>query len=104
MAGAGAEPGVREITRQGPGCAAPWSLLPLFAVCTANACRLGIGNFRCVHVPAGQPLPFPDNTFDGVLAASVVEQTPDPRATLRTESRSARAPSRRRGWRAPARP
>lgn len=53
------------------------------AVCTANARRLGIGNFRCVHVPAGERLPFPDDTFDGVLAASAVEQTPDPRATLR---------------------
>lgn len=53
------------------------------AACEANARRLGIHNFRCVHVPAGEPLPFPDNTFDGILAASAVEQTPDPGATLR---------------------
>ncbi|MBP2017466.1 SAM-dependent methyltransferase [Symbiobacterium terraclitae] len=53
------------------------------AVCEANARRLGVDNFRCVHVPAGRPLPFPDNSFDGIMAASSVEQTPDPRATLR---------------------
>lgn len=52
-------------------------------VCEANARRLGIDNFRCVHVPAGRPLPFPDNSFDGVVAASSVEQSPDPRETLR---------------------
>lgn len=53
------------------------------AVCEANARRLGVANFRCLHVPAGQPLPFPDSSFDGIMAASSVEQTPDPRATLR---------------------
>lgn len=53
------------------------------AVCEANAHRLGVSNFRCIHVPAGRPLPFPDNSFDGILAASAVEQTPEPRQTLR---------------------
>lgn len=52
------------------------------AVCEANARRLGVDNFRCIHVPAGAPLPFPDNSFDGIMAASSLEQTPDPRATL----------------------
>jgi SAM-dependent methyltransferase len=33
-------------------------------------------------VPPGSPLPFDDGTFDGVMAASSVEQTPEPRATI----------------------
>lgn len=52
------------------------------AVCTANAARLGHANARFIHAPPGSRLPFPDDTFDGVMAASSVEQTPDPRATL----------------------
>jgi SAM-dependent methyltransferase len=52
------------------------------AVCTGNAERLGIGNARFVHVPPGEPLPFRDGTFDGVTAASSVEQTPDAKAAL----------------------
>lgn len=52
-------------------------------VCTENASRMGIANARFVYVPAGQPLPFPDNSFDGVMAASSIEQTPDPAATIR---------------------
>ncbi|HEY3340947.1 MAG TPA: class I SAM-dependent methyltransferase [Anaerolineae bacterium] len=47
-------------------------------VCTENAARLGIDNASFVHVPPGRPLPFDNGTFDGVLAASSVEQTPDP--------------------------
>ncbi len=52
-------------------------------VCRANAQKLGIKNARFVHVPPGTPLPFADNTFDGITAASSIEQTPDPRATLK---------------------
>ncbi len=52
-------------------------------VCAENARRLGIANARFVHVPPGQPLPFADQSFDGVAAASSIEQTPDPQATLR---------------------
>jgi SAM-dependent methyltransferase len=52
-------------------------------VCTANAERLGVANARFVYVEPGSPLPFEDGTFDGVMAASSVEQTPDPQATLR---------------------
>lgn len=51
-------------------------------VCIENASRLGIANARFVHVPAGQRLPFPDNAFDGIMAASSIEQTPDPAATI----------------------
>ncbi len=51
-------------------------------VCTENAARLGISNASFVHTPPGAPLPFDDGTFDAVVAASSVEQTPDPRATL----------------------
>ncbi len=50
--------------------------------CRANAARLGIENTGFVHVPAGEPLPFDDGSFDAVAAASSVENTPDPRATL----------------------
>jgi len=52
------------------------------SVCTENAERVGAANAKCVLVPPGMPLPFDDESFDGVMAASSVEQTPDPRATL----------------------
>jgi SAM-dependent methyltransferase len=52
------------------------------AVCTANAARLGLTNARFIHVPAGSPLPFADNSFDGAMAASSIEQSPQPRRTL----------------------
>lgn len=51
-------------------------------VCQENARRLGISNYRGVQVKAGEPLPFPNESFDGVTAAHSLEQTPDPRATL----------------------
>jgi len=51
-------------------------------VCTENARRLGIENARFVHVPPGDSLPFEDESFGGVTAASSIEQTPDPQATL----------------------
>lgn len=50
--------------------------------CAENANRMGIGNATFVHVPPDEPLPFPDNHFDGIMAASSIEQTPDPLATL----------------------
>jgi SAM-dependent methyltransferase len=53
------------------------------AVCIENAARLGIENAQFEHVPPGTPLPYPDSAFDSVTAASSVEQTPDPYATLR---------------------
>jgi len=53
------------------------------AVCRSNAARLGIQNARFIHAPPGASLPFDDGVFDGVTAASSLEQTPDPRATLR---------------------
>lgn len=52
-------------------------------VCTENAQRLGITNATFVYAPPGDPLPSEDNSFDGVTAASSVEQTPDTKATLR---------------------
>ena len=52
-------------------------------VCTENARRLGISNVRFIHVAPGTSLPFEDGSFDGVMAASSVEQTPDPKATLK---------------------
>jgi SAM-dependent methyltransferase len=51
--------------------------------CTRNAKRMGLGNTSFVHVPPGAPLPFDDESFDGVTAGSSIEQTPDAKATLR---------------------
>ncbi len=53
------------------------------AVCRENADRLGIDNVQFIHVAPDQPLPFEDESFDGAMAASSVEQTPDPLAVLR---------------------
>lgn len=52
-------------------------------VCRCNAQRLGLDNTRFVHVPPGELLPFDDHSFDGVTAASSIEQAPDPKATLK---------------------
>jgi SAM-dependent methyltransferase len=53
------------------------------AVCTANAERLGLSNASFTYVAPGTPLPYPNDAFDGAMAASSVEQSPDPEATLR---------------------
>jgi SAM-dependent methyltransferase len=52
-------------------------------VCTENAKRLGISNVTFAHVAPGAPLPFEDESFDGVMAASSIEETEDPEANLR---------------------
>ena len=52
-------------------------------VCRENARRLGLSNTAFVSYVAGDALPFTDNTFDGITAASSVEQSPDPRAVLK---------------------
>src|SRR5690554_3879614 len=52
-------------------------------VCCANARRMGIDNARFDYYAAGERLPFADDAFDGIMAASAVEQTPEPRAILR---------------------
>ncbi len=51
-------------------------------VCAANAAKRGIRNASFVLVAPGSPLPFADGSFDGVAAASSIEQTPDSRATM----------------------
>ncbi len=51
-------------------------------VCTGNAKRLGIQNVDFTCTTPGGPLPFEDETFDGVVAASSIEQTPDPFHTV----------------------
>lgn len=56
-------------------------------ICRANAARLGLDNTSFVHAPPGARLPFDDASFDGAAAASSVEQTPDPLATLRELAR-----------------
>ncbi|MBA7596100.1 2-methoxy-6-polyprenyl-1,4-benzoquinol methylase [subsurface metagenome] len=52
-------------------------------VCAENANRLGISNARFLCVEPGNPLPFEENSFDGIMAASSVEQTPDPKEALK---------------------
>jgi len=51
--------------------------------CRSNAERLGSENIEYLQVPVGDPLPFDSEHFDAVVAASSVEQTPDPVATIR---------------------
>ena len=71
--------GVAPFASEVVGVDASWKRVE---VCEGNAARLGILNARFVHVPAGRPLPFEDESFDGAMAASCIEQTPDPKATL----------------------
>lgn len=51
-------------------------------MCRANAERLGITNVTVKQGSATQ-LDFPDKYFDGAVAASSIEQTPDPHQALR---------------------
>ena len=51
-------------------------------VCRENAERTGIKNVRFVHSPPGARLPFDNDSFDGAMAASPVQQTPDPHNAL----------------------
>ncbi|MEO0074108.1 MAG: class I SAM-dependent methyltransferase, partial [candidate division WOR-3 bacterium] len=52
------------------------------ATARANAERLGIANVS-IHRMNSTSLDFPDSSFDAVVAASAVEQSPDPYQTLR---------------------
>ena len=52
-------------------------------VCAENAHRLGVRKVKFKYNKPGNRLPFPDATFDGIMAASSVEQSPEPRETLR---------------------
>jgi SAM-dependent methyltransferase len=51
-------------------------------VCKENAARLGISNATFIHAAPGTSLPFEDETFDSIVAASSIEQTPEPYCTL----------------------
>lgn len=50
--------------------------------CTENAKRLGINNVQFKCYSSEEKIPFENNTFDGVMAASSIEQTPDPKQIL----------------------
>ncbi|MEO0081573.1 MAG: methyltransferase domain-containing protein [candidate division WOR-3 bacterium] len=52
-------------------------------VCQANAEKLGLTNVTLRKLSATALAEFRDNSFDGVVAASSIEQTPDPYAALR---------------------
>lgn len=87
----------RRLLDFGPGDGWPSLLLAPFAaevvgidassrrvkVCRRNAERLGVHRARFVLATPGEPLPFDDQAFDGATAASSIEQSPDPRGTLR---------------------
>lgn len=51
-------------------------------VCRENAKRLSIPNAKFVSYEPGTNVPFEDNTFDGIVASSSIEQTPNPRAII----------------------
>ncbi len=52
-------------------------------VCSENARRLGILNARFTSYMPGSKIPFEDNYFDGIVASSSVEQTPNPWDTIK---------------------
>ncbi len=52
-------------------------------ICIRNARKLRLENVRFIHVKAGHSLPFNDNSFDAVTAASSIEQTPNAKSTLK---------------------
>jgi SAM-dependent methyltransferase len=52
-------------------------------VCTANAKRMGISNAEFVTYQPEQKVPFENNSFDGIMAASSVEETDNPKEILR---------------------
>lgn len=51
-------------------------------VCAENAQRIGATNASFIYVKPGDPLPFDDEYFDGVVASSSIEEVPDPKSTL----------------------
>lgn len=51
-------------------------------VCRENARRMGLINAKFFSYNSEDRLPFEDNTFDGIMAASSIEQTPDPKKTI----------------------
>jgi ubiquinone/menaquinone biosynthesis C-methylase UbiE len=53
------------------------------SVCKMNAGRMGVANARFIHVAPGHALPFDEGSFDAVVAASSIEQTPDPRRAIK---------------------
>ncbi len=59
------------------------SSLRRVAVCNKNALKLGLKNCRFLPVEADGRLPFEDETYDSITAASSLEQTPDPEKTVR---------------------
>ena len=45
--------------------------------CRENAARIGITNTEFVYVADGDALPFDDESFDGIIAASSLEESPN---------------------------
>jgi len=55
--------------------------------CRKNATKLNVTNGDFIHVPPGEPLPFPDNYFDGATTAKAIEFVPDLQASLKEMAR-----------------
>lgn len=86
-----------DILDFGPGDGWPALLLAPFAgtitgidssavrteVCIENAVKLGIDNATFFHYAPLNDLPFEDASFDGITAASSIEQTPSPFKTIK---------------------
>ena len=69
--------------------------------CTQNARQAGVANAEFVLVEPGQPLPFDDESFDGVVASWSLEETPDLEATMRELLRAMRPGAKMRFERVP---
>jgi len=50
--------------------------------CARNAHHMNITNAHFVHAEPNAPIPFPDASFDGITAATSIEQSPNPQATI----------------------
>ena len=69
--------------------------------CRQNARQAQIGNTEFFLVEPGEPLPFDDGCFDGVVASWSLEETPDLEATLRELLRVLRPGAKMRFERVP---
>ncbi len=52
-------------------------------VCRKNSEKLGFKNTNFITYKNGEKLPFGNDIFDGIIASSSIEQTPNPKETLK---------------------
>lgn len=51
--------------------------------CIANSQKLNLHNTKFLNYSPNSEIPYRDNFFDGIYAASSIEQTPDPEKTIK---------------------